>query len=189
MVWAKLASAATAFGQTTVRRDGTVPDRLTQAWTAAADHLPEGWTVVGLHYAGTRFSAESRPDDWVVGNSGLARLPTRWPPWRAWRHRSIPNDAHGPPSLWGMALDHTRGRQRRKRLNRRRNASPCAPPAPHRRRNASPCAPPAPHRRRNASPARRFHTVIEQIPRHSAPPRLPAADTRSAETRRVLGHA
>ena len=76
MVWAKLASAATAFGQTTVRRDGTVPDRLTQAWTAAADHLPEGWTVVGLHYAGTRFSAESRPDDWVAlatGPSGEQR--------------------------------------------------------------------------------------------------------------------
>ncbi len=45
MVWAKLATVATAFGQTTVRRDGTVPDRLTSAWLATEDRLPDGWVL------------------------------------------------------------------------------------------------------------------------------------------------
>jgi hypothetical protein len=76
MVWAKLATVATAFGQTTVRRDGTVPDRLTRAWTAAQDHLPDGWALDGLRCASSGLSAESGSDDWValaVGPTGEQR--------------------------------------------------------------------------------------------------------------------
>lgn len=76
MVWAKLATVATAFGQTTVRRDGTVPDRLTRAWTSTGDHLPDGWTLDGLRCVPAGLSDESRTEEWVasaVGPTGQQR--------------------------------------------------------------------------------------------------------------------
>jgi hypothetical protein len=76
MVWAKLATVATAFGQTAVRQDGSVPDRLTRAWTTAQGRLPEGWALDGLRCASTGLSAESRSDEWVavaVGPTGEQR--------------------------------------------------------------------------------------------------------------------
>jgi hypothetical protein len=70
MVWARLAAVATAFGQTTVRQDGTMPDRLTRAWASTQDNLPEGWTLDGLRCASTGLSVESRSDEWVAVATG-----------------------------------------------------------------------------------------------------------------------
>ncbi len=75
MVWARLASMATAFGQTAVR-DEPAPDRLTRAWASTQEALPDGWTLDGLRCASTGLSAESRSDDWIavaVGPSGEQR--------------------------------------------------------------------------------------------------------------------
>ncbi len=68
MVWAKLATMATAFGQTAVRRDGTVPDRLTRAWIATQSGLPEGWNLAGLRYT----TNEAGTDVWVATATGPA---------------------------------------------------------------------------------------------------------------------
>ena len=76
MVWSKLAGAATAFGQTAVRVDGPVPDRLTRTWVSTQDRLPEGWTLDGLRCASTGLSTGSRSDDWVavaIGPAGEER--------------------------------------------------------------------------------------------------------------------
>jgi len=75
MVWAKLATAATAFGQTVVG-SGPAPDQLTRAWKNAQDRLPEGWDLDGLRCASTSTTPESRSDDWValaVGPEGEER--------------------------------------------------------------------------------------------------------------------
>lgn len=66
MVWAKLATMATAFGQTTVRRDGSVPDRLTRTWVAAQSRLPDGWMLDGLRCAAAGIADEASPDEWVA---------------------------------------------------------------------------------------------------------------------------
>ncbi|MFV2063778.1 MAG: hypothetical protein ACC726_09740 [Chloroflexota bacterium] len=76
MVWARLASMATAFGQTAVREQ-PAPDRLTRAWASTQDHLPDGWTLDSLRCASTGPSAEPRTWDWVavaVGPSGEQRI-------------------------------------------------------------------------------------------------------------------
>jgi len=75
MVWTKLASMATAFGQTAVRVK-PAPDRLTRAWASAQEALPDGWTLDGLRCVSTGLLAESRSEDWiavVVGPSGEVR--------------------------------------------------------------------------------------------------------------------
>jgi hypothetical protein len=75
MVWAKLATAATAFGQTVVG-SGPAPDQLTRAWNRAQDRLPDGWDLEGLRCAPTSTTRESHSDDWVamaVGPAGDQR--------------------------------------------------------------------------------------------------------------------
>jgi hypothetical protein len=75
MVWAKLATVATAFGQTTVG-SGPAPDQLTRAWKKAQGRLPGGWSMDGLRCAATDSTPESRSDDWVakaVGPAGEER--------------------------------------------------------------------------------------------------------------------
>lgn len=76
MVWAKLAAMAGAFGQTAVRRDGSIPDRLTRTWVMAQSRLPEGWILSGLRCDLTDLATESHSDDWVataVGPAGEQR--------------------------------------------------------------------------------------------------------------------
>ena len=70
MVWAKLATVATAFGQTSVRRDGTMPDRLTTAWLATADRLPLGWVLAGVRYVVPEESVDGPCDVWQAVASG-----------------------------------------------------------------------------------------------------------------------
>ena len=75
MAWSKLATAATAFGQTVVGK-GPAPDHLTRAWKAAQDRLPEGWNLEGLRCVSTGSAPETRSTDWVamaVGSAGEER--------------------------------------------------------------------------------------------------------------------
>ena len=75
-MWSKLATVATAFGQTTVRRDGSLPDRLTSAWIAAQGQLPDGWSIDALRCLSTGLSEEAAADEWVavaVGPAGEQR--------------------------------------------------------------------------------------------------------------------
>jgi hypothetical protein len=65
MVWAKIATAATAFGQTVVG-SGPAPDQLTRAWLKAQGRLPEGWDLDGLRCTSTSTTPESRSDHWVA---------------------------------------------------------------------------------------------------------------------------
>ena len=70
MVWAKLATAATAFGQTTVRRDGTVPDSLTRAWLATEDRLPDVWALVSVRYVTSGSAADHPSGEWEAVAAG-----------------------------------------------------------------------------------------------------------------------
>ncbi len=71
-MWSKLATVATAFGQTAVRRDGSLPDRLTSAWIAAQGQLPHGWSIDALRYVSAGPSGEAASDAWVVVAVGPA---------------------------------------------------------------------------------------------------------------------
>jgi hypothetical protein len=75
MVWAKLATMATAFGQTAVR-EKPASDRLTRAWASTQERLPDGWTLDGLRCASSGLEQGQRSDDWVavaVGPAGEER--------------------------------------------------------------------------------------------------------------------
>ncbi len=76
MVWSKLATTATALGQTVIG-SGTPPrDRLTRTWTETQHRLPDGWTLAGLRCASTGLAPEDRSGDWIaaaIGPSGEER--------------------------------------------------------------------------------------------------------------------
>jgi hypothetical protein len=75
MVWAKLATMATAFGQTATR-DKPATDRLTRAWASTQAALPDDWTLDGLRCASSGLEQGQRSDDWVavaVGPTGEVR--------------------------------------------------------------------------------------------------------------------
>ena len=75
MVWSKLATAATAFGQTVVG-NGPAPDQLTRSWSAAQGRLPDGWRVEALRCASSGPSTDSGSADWTataVGPAGEER--------------------------------------------------------------------------------------------------------------------
>ena len=71
MVWSKLATAATAFGQTVVG-SGPAPGRLTRAWLMTRERLPEGWKLDALRCVSTDPASESRSGHWMAVALGPA---------------------------------------------------------------------------------------------------------------------
>jgi hypothetical protein len=65
MVWSKLATAATAFGQTVVG-SGPQPDRLTCTWQAVQERLPDGWRLEAIRYATDGWAAQAVNTDGEV---------------------------------------------------------------------------------------------------------------------------
>jgi hypothetical protein len=70
-MWSKLATTATAFGQTVIGK-GPAPDQLTRAWIAAQGRLPEGWSLEALRCAPTGSEPDGRSVTWTA----CARGPT-----------------------------------------------------------------------------------------------------------------